>query len=148
MIGTLKRPFQHKKNTILAIVFSSIAALGAIAAVRFSILSTTGSHWQKATDVATIASIDKVLDANIDPSKLDRRYILNTLQAQIVGDFTVYRFTYPETTGTDGSLYVISDNYAKQRPVQLWDNPRFSLVTDNPACLNATQHDRLYAICP
>ncbi len=119
-----------------------------MAAVKFLMFSTTASRWQKATDIATIAQIDKVLETNIDRSKLDRRYILNTLSALQVGNFTVYRFTYPETTGTDGSLYVISDNYSKQRPIQLWLHPIFSPVAQDPSCLNVIQNEQAYTICP
>jgi hypothetical protein len=145
VIGILKQFFNRQKITFLAIIFSSI---GAMAAVKFLMFSTTASPWQKATDIATVAQLDKVLETNIDRSKLDRRYILNTLSALQVGNFTVYRFTYPETTGTDGSLYVISDNYSKQRPIQLWRNPIFSPVAQDPSCLNVIQNEQAYTICP
>ncbi len=146
MISALKQPFDRKKAKLFGgLLFSCICV---ITGVKFLTASRSGSLWQKAIDVATIPQIDKVLKGNVDLAKLDRKYIMNTLPAQRVGKFTVYRFTYPETTEPEGSLYVISDNYDKERPILLWDNPRFSPSAQSPYCLEVMQRGKEYTICP
>ena len=144
MISALKPPFDRKKmGIIIALVLGCISVIVTIRA-----LIVSRPQWQKATDVATIPQINKVLKDNVNLLKLDRKYIMNTLPAQRVGNFTVYRFTYPETTKPEGSMYVISDNYDKERPILLWDNPRFFPSAQNPYCLEVMQRGQTYTICP
>ena len=146
MISALKPPFDRKKMGI--IIALALSCISVIVAVRALMVSRPGSQWQKATDIATIDQINKILKDNIDLAKLDRKYIMNTLPAQKVGNFTVYRFTYPETTEPEGSMYVISDNYDKERAILLWDNPRFFTSAQNPYCLEVIQRGQTYTICP
>lgn len=146
MISALKKPFDRKKLWIILAI--TCGCIGTVAVFRSLMVSGTGSKWQKATDVATIAQIDKVLENNIDPAKLDHRYIMNTLLAQKVNNFIIYRFKYPKTTGSDGALYVISDNYDKEVPKAFWDNPRFAPSTQSPYCLEVVQRGQEYTICP
>jgi hypothetical protein len=146
MISALKKPLDRKKMRVIYAL--SLGCICVIVGGKSLITSRSSSQWQKATDIATVAQIDKVLKNNIDPLKLDRKYIMNTLPAQKVGSFMVYRFTYPETTFPDGSLYVISDNYDKEKPILLWDSPRFSPLTQSPYCLEVVQRGQEYTICP
>jgi hypothetical protein len=145
MISALKKPFaRHKMRVIHALFLGCICV---IIGGKSLITSRSGSQWQKATDVSTIAQIDKVLKNSIDPLILDRKYIISTLLAQKVGNLTVYRFTYPRTTGSDGALYVISDNYDKEVPKAFWDSPRFSPSAQNPYCLEVVQRGQEYTVC-
>jgi hypothetical protein len=131
----------------LAIVFALAFGCISIAVVKSLTSSRFVSRFGQATDIANAAQIDKVLKNNINPLKLDRKYIMDTLPALRVGKFTVYQFTYPETTFPDGSLYVISDNYDNEKAILLWDNPSFSPSTQDPYCLEVIQRGQPYTVC-
>ncbi|PSB02381.1 hypothetical protein C7B64_13425 [Merismopedia glauca CCAP 1448/3] len=105
------------------------------------------NQWQPAQQVSNLADINLVIDTYLELSpEFTWESIAKELTATKVGSLTVYKFSFPNTCGFAGCLYVVSNGYAKSQALQLWDEPYFQ-ANSHSDCLTVEQKSKNYEIC-